>query len=158
MVWVLDEALAVVSEVAVADAAAVVGSDVAVAVDGSGRETWGCRVCRGAVGRLGGVCRRFGGVGSWFGAGEGVVVVVNDDDGVVDGADGGCVGVVNDDAAGDGGVDGCVGVVCALESVVARVVGSISIPLLISALLCFLSHSSRSAVLPRSSPSFSPFS
>ena len=47
-----------------------------------------------------------------------------------------------------------VGVVWVLESVVSRVVGSGCA----SSLSLFVSHFSRSATLPRSSPSFSPFS
>jgi hypothetical protein len=45
VVWVLDKALAVVSEVVVADIAAVVGSNVAVATGGSGCETRGWGLC-----------------------------------------------------------------------------------------------------------------
>jgi hypothetical protein len=92
VVWVLDEALAVVSEVAVAGIAAVVGSDVAVAKGGSGCGTRGWGVCSGAVGRgrLGRVCRRLRAAG-----GKVVVVVVKN----VGCADGGCVGVVSGDVA-----------------------------------------------------------
>ena len=97
--WVLDTALVVVSRGVVAAVGAVVDDDVALAVGGSGPERRGWERCCGAVGRLGGVCHRFRGVWGWFGAGEGVVVVVNDDDGVVDVVDGGCAGVVSGDVA-----------------------------------------------------------
>jgi hypothetical protein len=55
VVWVLDKALAVVSEVVVADIAAVVGSNVAVATGGSGCKTRGWGLCN----QLDSVCRHF---------------------------------------------------------------------------------------------------
>jgi hypothetical protein len=135
----------------------VVDDDVAVAVSGSGCERRGWGLGWGAVGRLGSVCRRFRDAGGSSEAGEKVVVVVFDDAGVVDGnvdvADGGCAGVVNGNVADSGGNDGLVGVVWVLASTrtaVSRIVGSVCSRL--------VSHISRSAVLPRSSPSFSPFS
>ena len=51
-----------------------------------------------------------------------------------------------------------VGAVWVLESIVTLVADSICMLSLISSLSCFISHFSRSAVLPRSSPSLSPFS
>ena len=103
----LDEALAVVSEVAVAGIAAVVGSDVAVATGGSGCGTRGWGVCSGAVGRLGRVCRRFRAAGASFEAGGKVVVVVVNNVGC---ADGGCADVVSGDVADSGGDDNRLGV------------------------------------------------
>ena len=57
-VWALDITQVLVLGVGVAGVVPVVDCDVVVAVGGSGCETRGCRVCRGAVGRLGSVCRR----------------------------------------------------------------------------------------------------
>jgi hypothetical protein len=84
--------------------------------------------------------------------------------------DGGCASVVSGDVAHSGGDDGLEGVsswgaVCikasaveevvwVLEFVVTHVGGSVCMPLLNSA----LSRFSRSAALPRSSPSFTPLS
>jgi hypothetical protein len=51
-----------------------------------------------------------------------------------------------------------VGVVCELVFVVTRVVGSVCMLSSTLTLSCFVSHFSRSTVLPCSSPSFSPFS
>jgi hypothetical protein len=78
-VWVLDTAIDVVSRGVVAGVATVVSSDVAVGRRGSecARRGWG--LGWGVVGRLGSVCRCFRGVGSRFGAGDGLVVVVVDD-------------------------------------------------------------------------------
>ena len=105
VVWVLDEALAVVSEGAMAGIAAVVGSDVAVATGGSGCGTRGWGLCRGGMDWLGSMCHHFLGVCSWVVAeGEVLVaivdVVVNDDM-----ACGGCANVINGvsvDGAGGG--------------------------------------------------------
>lgn len=101
---------------------AVVGGDVTVAVAGSGRERGGCRGCRGVVGWLGSECRRSRGAVRCFEAGAELVVVVVDNsvdavDGVVDIADGGCVGVVSSDVATLGGLGGLV----------TRAVGSVSV-------------------------------
>ena len=95
-VWVLDEALAVISELAVVDAAVVVGGDVAVATGGSGCKRRGWRLGCGGVGWSGGWCRHSRGVGGGFEAVEEVVVVVDDVVGVVDG---GCAAVVDGDVA-----------------------------------------------------------
>ena len=83
-VWVLDETLAVVSELAVAGITAVVGSDVVLAMGSFECEMGGCRVCRGAIARPGSECRHLQGAGSGFGAGDEVVVVVDDVVGVDD--------------------------------------------------------------------------
>jgi hypothetical protein len=52
------------------------------------------------------VCRRFQGAGSRFEAGDGVLVVVDDEVVIVDGADGGCAGVVNGSVNALGGTGG----------------------------------------------------
>lgn len=70
----LDAALDAVLGVVVAGVTAVVGSDVAVARSGSGRQTRGGRLGWGVVGRAGSMCRRFLGVCSWVAA-EGAVLV-----------------------------------------------------------------------------------
>jgi hypothetical protein len=92
--WVLATALDAVSGMVVAAFVDVVGGDVAAKRRGSGLERRGSGGCRGAVGRLGKVCRRFCGARGGFGAEDRVVVVVVDVVGIVDG---GCAGVVNDD-------------------------------------------------------------
>jgi hypothetical protein len=123
---------------------------VAVIVSGSGCERRGWGLGWGAVGWLGSECRHFRGADGCSEAGSEVVVAVVDDVGVVDG---GCAGVVGDDVAGDGGDDGLVGVVWVLASTqtaVSQVVGSVCSR--------FVSHISRSSVLPFSSPSLSPLS
>ena len=103
----LDETLAVVSGVVAAVVAVVVGDDAVAAMGGSGRQGRGWDGCCRSVGRLGGVCRRFRGVRGWFRAGEGMVVVVNDDlvvvDVGVDVADGGCAVVASCDVAPSSG-------------------------------------------------------
>ena len=101
----LDEALAVVSEVAVAGIAAVVGSDVAVATGGSGCRMRGWGVCSGVVGQLGRVCRRFRAAGASFKAGGKVIVVVVNNVGC---PDGGCADIVSGDVAGNGGSGGSI--------------------------------------------------
>jgi hypothetical protein len=106
-VWVLGEARVVVSEVVAAEVAAVVGSDVAVAMGGSGCETRSWGLGRGGLDRLGGVCRRLRDAGSSFEGGEKVVVVVVNDVGC---ADGGCAGVASSDVAAGCGDDGLVAV------------------------------------------------
>jgi hypothetical protein len=105
-VWVLVVAQVVVFRPFASGVVAVVDGDVAVAVGGPGSETSGHRVCRGAVGRLGRVCHRFRGAGSRFEAVDGVLVVVDDEVVVVDGADGGCADVVNGNVAALGGTGG----------------------------------------------------
>jgi hypothetical protein len=100
---VLAVAQVVVPEVVVPGLAAVVGSDVVVAVGSSRCEVGGKGVSRGAIGWFGSECRRTRGAGGRFEAGEEVVVAVVDDVGVVDGAD----GAVD---SGDGGDDRLVGV------------------------------------------------
>ena len=108
VVWVPVVAQVVVSRGFVAVAATVVDDDVALAVGGLGHERRGWGVSRGAVDRFGIVCRRFRGAGGCFSAGGRVVVAVDDSvdavDGVVDIADGGCVGVVSSDVATLGGL------------------------------------------------------
>ena len=182
-IWMLGEALAVVSGVVATGVAAVVGSDMAVGLGGSGCGTQGWEACWGAMARPGSECHRLRGAGSRFGAGEGVVVVDNDI-GVVDG---GCAAVVSGDVAhrgGDGGLWAVssrgaictkvsaveVGVVWVPASIVTLAVDSVctsaSIPTFWSCVCrsshlsgpCLISQLSRSAALPRSSPSFSPFS
>jgi hypothetical protein len=135
------------------------------------------------VGRPGNVLRRSGGPGGRSEAVGGVQMVVDDDIVVVDGS---CAAVASGDVAHVGGVDGLVGVslggavcvtalavvvdiVCALESVVTLAVGSVCISASIPTFWnrvprsshlsgpCFVSQLSRSAVLPLSSPSFTPF-
>jgi hypothetical protein len=105
--WVLATALDAVSGVVVAAFVDVVGGDVAAKWQGLGLERRGSGGCRGAVGRLSKVCRRFCGARGGFGAGDRVVVAVVDNvdnvDGGVDVADGDCEGV-------DGADDGLVGV------------------------------------------------
>ena len=68
------------------------------------------------------MCHLFRGVGGWLGAGDRVVVVVDDSvdiiDGSVDMADGGCVGIVNSDVAASRGLLGCVLRVCMAVSLV----------------------------------------
>jgi hypothetical protein len=181
VVWVLDEAIAVVSEAVAAAVTAVVGGDVAVGTGGSGCERRGWEACWGAIALPGSECCRLRGAGSRFGAGEGMVVVVVDD------TDGGCAAVINGDVADGSGGDGWVGVssrgvVCVRESTVEvevvwvpssivtlavdSVCTSASIPTFWSCVCCsshlsgpcLISQLSRSAALPRSSPSFSPFS
>jgi hypothetical protein len=109
-VCVLDETLAVVSGVVATGVAAVVGSDMAVGLGGSGCGTQGWGVCWGAVGRVGSVCRRSRGAGGCFKPGDAVVGVVVVVDGCVDVADGGCVGVVSGGVANSCGDGGLVGV------------------------------------------------
>jgi hypothetical protein len=58
-VWVLVITQVVVFRLFASGVIAVVDGDMAVAVGGPGSETSGHRVCRGAVGRLGRVCRHF---------------------------------------------------------------------------------------------------
>jgi hypothetical protein len=95
-------------EAAVGDADSI-GGDMAATV-GSGDNRRGWELHGDAVCQLGSVCHHFRGAGDWLGAGEGMVVVVNDNVGVIDGSDGvvdgGCPGVINDDTAGIGGRDG----------------------------------------------------
>jgi hypothetical protein len=105
--WVLAVVQVDVLGAVAAAVGTVVDDDVAVAVSGSGCERRGWGLGWGAVGRLSSVCRRFRGVGSRFGAGDGLVVVVVDD---VGNLDGGCAGVVSDDVADIAGVGGLVGV------------------------------------------------
>jgi hypothetical protein len=95
------------------------GADVAVAIGGSGREGRGWERCCGAVVRPGGQCRRSRGLWGWFGAGEGMVVVVVD---VVCVVDDGCACVARGDLASSGGVLGCVSTVCVAVSVIRGVV------------------------------------
>ena len=122
----LDTALVVVLWGVVAVAATVVDDDVARAVGGLGHKRRGWGVSRGAIDRFGIVCCRFRNVWDWFGAGEvAVVVVVNSvdaADGVVDIADGGCVGVVSSDVATLGRLGGPV--TRAVGSVLVWAVGS----------------------------------
>jgi hypothetical protein len=182
-VWVLDVAQVVVSGVVVAGVVAVVGGDVAVERSGSVCSTrgWGLSWC--VVDRSGIQCRGSGAAGGGSEAGGEVVVVVVNDVGC---ADGGCAGVVSSDVAAGCGDDGLVAVsslgavcitalavgvevVCVLESVVARVVGSVCTRSSIRAFCgcvggatqlswsCFVSQTFRSAALPLSSPSFIPF-
>ena len=96
VVWVLDVAQVVVPRVVATVFVAVIGCDVEAAVGGSGHETRGCRVCKGAVCRLGSVCRRSRGAGGSFDSGEQVVVVVVNNIGR---CDGGCVDVGGGDVA-----------------------------------------------------------
>jgi hypothetical protein len=122
-VWVLAAALVVVPEGVAARVTAVVGSDVAAAVSGSGCEQRGWGLGWGAVGRFGSERRHSRGAGGRFGGGNEVVVVVVDDVDVVDVADGGCAGVVGDDMAESRGDDGLVavsslGTVCITASAV----------------------------------------
>jgi hypothetical protein len=83
----------------------VVDDDAALAVGGFGHKRRGFERCCGDVGRPGRVYHRFRGAGGWFGAGKGMVVVVNDGDGIVDG---GCAAVVSGDTAVPRGVSGCM--------------------------------------------------
>jgi len=107
-VWVLVVTQVVVLGMVAAEMAAVVGSDVAVAMGGSGCRARGWGLCRGGLDRLGSVCRRFLGVCSWVAA-EGAVlvaivgVVVNDDV-----ARRGCANVINGVVSGNGGSGGSV--------------------------------------------------
>jgi hypothetical protein len=101
---VLDEARFVVWGAVAAVVVTIVGSGVAVVTGGSGCEMRGWEACWGAMAQPGSECRRLRGAGSRFGAGEGVVVVVDDIVGVIDG---GCAAVVSGDVAhrgGDGGL------------------------------------------------------
>jgi hypothetical protein len=117
------------------------------------------------VGRPGSQCHRSRGAGGGFGAGDGLVAAVVDN--VLD-VDGGCAGVISDDTVGGGGDGRLQGaVVWVLESVVPRVVDSVCMLLLTRSHVrgsthlpwpCFVSHTSHSAILPCSSPSFDPFS
>jgi hypothetical protein len=50
VVWQLAVVQAIVPQVVAMVFAAIAGCDVVVAVGGSGRETRGCRVCRGGQG------------------------------------------------------------------------------------------------------------
>jgi hypothetical protein len=94
VVWVLDEAWVVVWGMVAAGFVTVVGCDMAAGQQGSGHERRGSGGCRGAVGRLGKVCRHFCGARGGFGAGDRLVVAIVDIVGIVDG---GCAGIVNDD-------------------------------------------------------------
>jgi hypothetical protein len=76
VVWVLDEAQVVVWGMVAAGFVTVVGCDVAAGRRSSGHERRGCGGCRGAVGRLGKVCRRFRGAGGSSDCGGGAIVVV----------------------------------------------------------------------------------
>ena len=121
VVWVPVVAQVVVSRGFVAVAATVVDDDVALAVGGLGHERRGWGVSRGAIDRFGVVCRHFRGAGGCFSAGGRVVVAVDDSvdavDGVVDIADGGCVGIISSGVAMLGGLGGPV----------TRAVGSVSV-------------------------------
>ena len=149
-VWVLVVVQVVVSQGFLVIVAVVVGDDVAVAVGGSGCERRGWKDSRGGLGRPGIECRHSRVVAGGSGAGGKVVVVVDNNVGVVDDsgdvADGGCVGVVSSDVAGVSGDGGLgvvsprgvvciraltveVGVVQVLKSVILRVVGSVCMPL-----------------------------
>ena len=115
VVWVLDEALVVVSEVAIAGITAVVGSDVVVATGGSGCGTRGWGLCRGGMDWLGSMCHHFLGVCSWVAAeGEVLVavvdIVVNDDV-----ACGGCANIINGVMSGNGGSGGSVSMVLEVD-------------------------------------------
>jgi hypothetical protein len=98
-VWVLAVAQVFIPELVAAEVAAVVGSDVAVAVGGSECRTGGWRRGWSAVGRLGSVCRCFRGAGGCFEAEDRVIVVVVD---IVANVDGGCAAVVSDAVADSG--------------------------------------------------------
>jgi hypothetical protein len=153
-VWVLDTALVAVSGAVAAGNVGTGGCDVAAAVGGSGCERSGW----GVVSRLGSECRRLRRAGGCFeGRDEAVVTVVDD---VVD-VDGGCAGDVSSDVAGSGGNGGLVvgsskGAVCITASSVAVGVVWDAVSMVVGPSLVV--QASRSAVLPRSSPSFSPFS
>jgi hypothetical protein len=69
-IWVLAVAQVFSPKVVVAEVAAVVGSDVAVAVDGSGCQRRGWEVYCGAVGLLGSVCHCLQDAGDSFKAGD----------------------------------------------------------------------------------------
>jgi hypothetical protein len=101
------------------------GCDVAMDRGGSGHELRGWGLGCGAVGQLSRVCHCFQGVWSRFGAGDRVVVVVDDSVGIVDGsndvADGGCDGIVSCDMAVPMGVLGCMSRVCMAISMVLGV-------------------------------------
>jgi hypothetical protein len=146
--WVLDASpVAVVAE-DVAGNVGVSGCDVVMDRSGSGCDRRGWGLGWRGVGWSDSWWRHSRGAGGGFEAGGQVVVVVVDVVGVVDETDG---TVARDDVAGDGGDDGLVGVVWVLASTqtaVSQVVGSV----------CprFVSHISRSSVLPFSSPSLSP--
>ena len=79
----------------------VIGSDMAAEQCSSGLETRGW----GAGGQPGSQCHCLRGAGGCFEAGEGIVVVVVNDDGI---ADGGCAGVVSGDTAALAGKGGLV--------------------------------------------------
>ena len=108
--WVLDAAVVVVSQGVAAGIVVVVGCDVAVAMAGSGCERWGWGLIWGAVGQLGSACHCFGGTGSWLEAGEGVVTVVVNIVGIIDGsvdmASGDCADIDGGDMAGNSGSGG----------------------------------------------------
>jgi hypothetical protein len=174
-------ALGVVSWGVVTVVATVVGGDVAGNGGGSGCNRWGWGLIWGAVDLSGSQCWHSRGAGGGFGAGDRVVVVVVN---VVANVDGGCAAVVSDAVADSSGVDGQVGVssqgavcvstsmvvvvVCVLESIVALAIGAVCTSA--SILTCWsrirrsshlsglwlVSQLSRSAVLLRSSPSFTP--
>jgi hypothetical protein len=104
IVWVEAMTLAVIPAVVEAGVVAVVGSDIAVAVGGAGYERRGWGLGWGAVGLPGRECRRLGGDGGSFKAGDDVVVVIVNDIDSRDMAVCGCAGAVGCDAGvgGDG--------------------------------------------------------
>jgi hypothetical protein len=75
-IWVLDTALFIISQVVAGVVATVVGSDMAVAVGGSGCKMGGCGLRWGAVGWPGRECHCSEGAGGGCEAGEEVVVMV----------------------------------------------------------------------------------
>jgi hypothetical protein len=132
VVWLLDGALFVVWRVAAAAVATVVGIDVVAGRRGSGLERRGWGVSRGAMDRVGSVCRRFRSFWGLFEVeGKVVVAVVN----VVDVGDGGRVVVVHGDMAvvtGLGGlISGAVGAEVSLQACEAALQvlgGSVDVP------------------------------
>ena len=157
VVRVLDAAVVVVFGPVAAGFAAIVGCDAAAATGGSGRKWRGWGLSRSAVGGAGSECHHVRHAGGCFEAGgKMVVVAVNN----VDSADGGCAGVVHGDVADSGG-DGVavglsLGAVCIAASAVQVEVVWEAVSTMVG--LRPVVRASHSAILPRSSPSFRPFS
>ena len=89
-VWVLNEPVVIILVVVAPLLVVVVSCDVGGVWWGPGCENRGWGACRGPMGRLCRVWRRFSGTWGWFGAGEAVLVAVADGDMAVSVGSSGC--------------------------------------------------------------------